>query len=71
MGTVVLSMGLLCAAPLRAAPVTPPKPAQNVETRITSDQLTYLAEKQRVVFDKNVHVTPRLRNLGGSDHRLP
>lgn len=53
----VLSMGLLCAAPLWAAPVTPPKPAKNVETRITSDQLTYLAEKQLVVFDKNVHVT--------------
>ena len=57
LGTVVLSMGLLCAAPLWAAPVTPPKPAKNVETRITSDQLTYLAEKQLVIFDKNVHVT--------------
>ncbi|WP_370809372.1 LptA/OstA family protein [Bilophila wadsworthia] len=36
--------------------MTPPKPAKNVETRITSDQLTYLAEKQLVIFDKNVHV---------------
>ena len=57
LGTAVLSMGLLCAAPLWAAPVTPPKPAKNVETSITSDQLTYLAEKQLVIFDKNVHVT--------------
>ena len=28
LGTAVLSMGLLCAAPLWAAPVTPPKPAK-------------------------------------------
>lgn len=56
LGIAAISAGLLCAAPLKAAPVTPPRPAQNVETRITSDQLTYLAEKQLVVFDKNVHV---------------
>lgn len=49
-------MSLFCSAPLWAAPLTPPKPAKNVETRITSDQLTYLAEKQLVIFDKNVHV---------------
>ena len=47
---------LLLRPLLWAAPVTPPKPAKNVETRITSDQLTYLAEKQLVIFDKNVHV---------------
>ena len=56
LGIATLSLSLLCSAPLWAAPVTPPKPAKNVETRITSDQLTYLAEKQLVIFDKNVHV---------------
>ena len=56
LGITTLSLSLFCSAPLWAAPVTPPKPAKNVETRITSDQLTYLAEKQLVIFDKNVHV---------------
>lgn len=56
LGMAAISASLVCASPLTAAPVTPPKPAQNVETRITSDQLTYMAEKQLVVFDKNVHV---------------
>ena len=56
LGITTLSLSLLCSAPLWAAPVTPPKPAKNVETRITSDQLTYIAEKQLVIFDKNVHV---------------
>lgn len=56
LGITTLSLSLFCSAPLWAASVTPPKPAKNVETRITSDQLTYLAEKQLVIFDKNVHV---------------
>ena len=50
LGITTLSLSLFCSAPLWAAPVTPPKPAKNVETRITSDQ------KQLVIFDKNVHV---------------
>lgn len=54
-------LALLCAFPLSslslAAPKTaPPRPEKDVETRITSDQLTYVAEKQRIVFEKNVHV---------------
>ncbi|MEG2140760.1 MAG: lipopolysaccharide transport periplasmic protein LptA [Bilophila sp.] len=56
-------LALLCASlfspvsTVWAAPkTTPPKPDKNLETRITSDQLTYLAEKQRIVFEKNVHV---------------
>ena len=56
LGITALSLGLLCSAPLFAAPAAPPKPAKDVETRITSDQLTYAAENQRVVFDRNVHV---------------
>ncbi len=56
LGITMLSLGLLCSASLHAAPMTPPKPAKDVETRITSDQLTYEAEKHLVVFDKNVHV---------------
>ena len=52
LGITTLSLSLFCSAPLWAAPVTPPKPAKNVETRITSDQLTYLAEKQLVIFDR-------------------
>lgn len=39
-----------------AAPTKTPKADTNVETRITAQQLTYLADKQRVIFDKNVHV---------------
>lgn len=46
----------LFAASAVAAPVAPPKPAKNVETRITSDKMTYLADKQQVVFESNVHV---------------
>lgn len=54
-------LALLCASPFSspswAAPQTaPPRPEKDVETRITSDQLTYIAEKQRIVFEKNVHV---------------
>ena len=56
LGLTALSVALVCASPLYAAPVSAPKPAKNVETRITSDTLTYEAEKQQVVFDKNVHV---------------
>ena len=54
-GLAALTLALLCTNPLSAAPIAP-KPDKNVETRITSDQLTYTAEKQLVVFDKNVHV---------------
>ena len=36
LGITTLSLSLFCSAPLWAAPVTPPKPAKNVETRITS-----------------------------------
>lgn len=39
-----------------AAPANAPKADTNVETRITAQQLTYLADKQRVMFEKNVHV---------------
>ena len=34
LGITTLSLSLFCSAPLWAAPVTPPKPAKNVETRI-------------------------------------
>lgn len=50
---------LTCAlftASASAAPIAPPKPAKNVETRITSDKMTYLADQQRVLFENNVHV---------------
>lgn len=38
-----------------AAPVSP-RPAKDVETRITADKLTYTANKQQAVFESRVHV---------------
>lgn len=34
----------------------PAGPAKNVETRITSDKLTYSADKQQAIFETKVHV---------------
>ena len=47
---------LFCAS-AQAAPLAVPRPDRNVETRITSDKMTYLAEQQKIVFEKDVHVT--------------
>ena len=53
--TTVLTFALFAVSAM-AAPIVPPKPAKNVETRITADKMTYLADQQRVVFESNVHV---------------
>ena len=47
---------VLCATPAWAAPVSAPRPAKNVETRIVSDKMTYFADKQQIIFEKDVHV---------------
>lgn len=61
MNKLLISFALLGAlygslSYVEAAPANPPKADTNVETRITAQQLTYLADKQRVMFEKNVHV---------------
>ena len=47
---------LVMQATAAAAPMEPIRPAKNVETRITADRMSYLAEKHCVIFESNVHV---------------
>lgn len=58
---LVLPVSVALAAPASAKTVpnaakSSPKPAKDVETRITAGKLTYSADKQQAVFESNVHV---------------
>lgn len=60
-GTVALVLVLSATSTQNAALAAPagtaaPRPAKDVETRITADKLTYSADKQQAVFESNVHV---------------
>lgn len=50
--------GVMCfAVAAHAASAPAVKPSRDVETRINADKMTYLADKQRVIFETKVHVT--------------